>query len=115
MFAVGDIERPREIRLGKRWVTDKRGKKLQIAPIDLTLRELRHEMSDARHRGEALIVRPRCDSRAGHPVGFSCEYFSELMSLRGDDGARPVVEAHAAELEHLDTSDRGVLTDIDRP
>ncbi len=41
MFAVGDIERPREIRLGKRWVTDKRGKKLQIAPIDLTLREFR--------------------------------------------------------------------------
>lgn len=80
-----------------------------------TLRELRHEMSDARHRGEALIVRPRCDSRGGHPVGFSCEYFSELMALRGDDGARPVVEAHAAELEHLDTSDRGVLTDIDRP
>jgi molybdenum cofactor cytidylyltransferase len=80
-----------------------------------TLRALRHKMSDARHRGDTLILRPRCDGRGGHPVGFSCEYFGELMALKGDDGARPVVEAHAAELEYLDTSDRGVLTDIDRP
>jgi molybdenum cofactor cytidylyltransferase len=84
-----------------------------VAPT--TLGELRQKMSDARHRGEALIVRPRCDNRAGHPVGFSCEYFSELMSLSGDDGARPVLEAHCAELEHLDTTDRGVLIDIDQP
>lgn len=80
-----------------------------------TLHALRHKMSDARHRGDALILRPRCDGRGGHPVGFSCEYFGELTALKGDDGARPVVEVHAAELEYLDTSDRGVLTDIDRP
>jgi len=80
-----------------------------------TLRALRHKMSDARHRGDALILRPRCNGRGGHPVGFSCEYFGELTALQGDDGARPVVKAHAAELEYLDTSDRGVLTDIDRP
>lgn len=41
MLTLGDIERPREIRLGKRWVTDERGKKSEIAPLDLTLREFR--------------------------------------------------------------------------
>lgn len=80
-----------------------------------TLRALRRRMCDGRRRGDPLIVRPRCNNRVGHPVGFSCEYFNELMSLRGDEGARPVVAAHAAELEHVDTTDRGVLTDVDQP
>jgi molybdenum cofactor cytidylyltransferase len=80
-----------------------------------TLRELQRTMCDRRHRGDALIVRPRCDDRAGHPVGFSCEYFNELMSLSGDEGARPVVAAHVAELVHVDTIDRGVLIDVDQP
>jgi molybdenum cofactor cytidylyltransferase len=81
----------------------------------ITLRELQRTMCDRRRRGAALIVRPRCDHRAGHPVGFSCEYFDELMSLRGDGGARPVIAAHAAELVHVDTTDRGVLIDVDQP
>ena len=80
-----------------------------------TLRELQRTMCNGRRRGDALIVRPRCDNRAGHPVGFSCEYFNELMSLSGDEGARPVVAAHVAELVHVDTADRGVLIDVDQP
>ena len=80
-----------------------------------TLRELQRTMCAGRRRGDALIVRPSCDNHAGHPVGFSCEYFNELMSLTGDEGARPVVAAHAADLKLVDTTDRGVLIDVDQP
>lgn len=80
-----------------------------------TLRELRQHMSDGRRRGDALIVRPQCGGANGHPVGFSCEYFGELMSLTGDQGARTVLAAHAEEVEDIETNDRGVLTDLDQP
>jgi molybdenum cofactor cytidylyltransferase len=49
--------------------------------------------------------------RRGHPVGFSPELYSELVSLQGDDGARRVVlryPAHGAEV-----ADPGVLLDVD--
>lgn len=80
-----------------------------------TLRKLRQRMSDGRRQGETLIVRPRCAGNSGHPVGFSCEYFSELMSLEGDEGARMVLERHASEVRDVETADRGVLTDLDQP
>jgi molybdenum cofactor cytidylyltransferase len=59
-----------------------------------------HPVAYAQHRG-----------RRGHPVAFSAELFSELVSLTGDEGARRLVArypAHAVELP-----DPGILFDID--
>ena len=37
----------------------------------------------------------RCSGDApGHPVGFSREFFAELIALTGDRGARSVIDAH---------------------
>lgn len=54
----------------------------------------------AQHRG-----------RRGHPVGFSAELYSELIALRGDEGARRIVARYPAEGIELD--DPGALLDID--
>lgn len=61
------------------------------------------------------IVRPRYHGRPGHPVGFGAVYGAELMALRGDVGAQPVVNAHMGAVVFIDTEDVGVVTDIDRP
>jgi molybdenum cofactor cytidylyltransferase len=47
----------------------------------------------------------------GHPVGFSPELYSELVSLSGDDGARRVVLRYPAHGEEV--ADPGVLLDVD--
>lgn len=54
----------------------------------------------AQHRG-----------RQGHPVGFGTELFTELLGLRGDEGARRLVARYPA--QPLEVDDPGVLFDID--
>ena len=54
----------------------------------------------AQHRG-----------RRGHPVGFGAELFSELVMLRGDEGARRLLARYPPAAVELD--DPGVLFDID--
>lgn len=54
----------------------------------------------AQHRG-----------RQGHPVGFSAELYSELVALRGDEGARRIVARYPS--QPVDLDDDGVLIDVD--
>lgn len=61
-----------------------------------------HPVVYAQHRG-----------RRGHPVAFAAELYSELIQLNSDDGARRVMLRYPAHGE--DTSDSGVLMDIDTP
>jgi molybdenum cofactor cytidylyltransferase len=49
--------------------------------------------------------------RRGHPVGFGAELFSELVMLKGDDGARRLLARYPTATVELD--DAGVLFDID--
>ena len=49
--------------------------------------------------------------RRGHPVGFASELFSELLMLRGDEGARRIVARYPA--LGVDVEDPGALLDLD--
>ena len=49
--------------------------------------------------------------RRGFPLGFGAEMFSELMMLKGDDGARRLLARYPTAAVELD--DPGVLLDID--
>ena len=63
----------------------------------------------------ADIVAPACQGRRGHPVGFSARHGAALRELRGEAGARGIIEAHLDSLQLLETSERGVITDVDVP
>lgn len=49
--------------------------------------------------------------RRGHPVGFAAELYSELVMLKGDEGARRLVARYPS--YGVDVNDPGVLIDID--
>lgn len=51
----------------------------------------------------------------GHPVLFAKRFFSELMLLTGDNGARSVLQQHAQSVIFFPVSDSGILCDIDTP
>jgi len=63
----------------------------------------------------ALVAAPYFRTRRGHPVGFSGRLQGELAGLSGDEGARRILEAHAADLRKVPVGDPGVVRDIDRP
>lgn len=71
------------------------------ATLQAVARELaRHAVAYAQYKG-----------RRGHPVGFSAELYSELASLRGDEGARRLIARYPA--FGLELDDPGVLVDVD--
>ena len=71
--------------------------------------------SSLRAVAEALDQQPiafaQHHGRRGHPVGFAAELFSELVMLKGDEGARRLLARYPTAAVELD--DPGVLFDID--
>jgi molybdenum cofactor cytidylyltransferase len=61
----------------------------------------------------ADIIAPVCQGRRGHPVGFSARHAPALMQLQGDAGARSIIAANRASLELVESSDAGIIIDID--
>jgi molybdenum cofactor cytidylyltransferase len=65
--------------------------------------------------GGAPLVAPYFRARRGHPVGLSHEFFHELLTLRGDEGAKRLLAAHEKQMVKIPVGDPGALRDIDRP
>lgn len=61
------------------------------------------------------IVFPVHHDERGHPVVFGRDFWPELQQLRGDEGARRVLRAHAAAWIAVGVDDPGVLRDVDSP
>ncbi len=59
------------------------------------------------------IVAPVCRGRRGNPVIFSRHFFSEMMALEGDKGARSVIDAHPDTLIEVAVEDEEIFGDID--
>lgn len=66
-------------------------------------------------RAGARLAAPSFQGRRGHPVGFSAWFRAELLALRGDEGARAILQRHAGEVVRVECDDPGVLIDIDEP
>lgn len=67
------------------------------------------------HRDEHPIVMPTHNGTPGHPAIFHSIYFNEIEALKGDRGARPVVDAHKDKLIKVEVGDPGIIADIDTP
>ncbi|RJG00143.1 nucleotidyltransferase family protein [Noviherbaspirillum saxi] len=59
----------------------------------------------------AGIAVPTQNGRRGNPVAFSRIHLDELLSLRGDEGARRLLQRHP--VIEIETSDPGIVRDID--
>lgn len=64
--------------------------------------------------GAALVI-PECQGKRGHPVGFSHRFGDELRALQGDQGARSLIQRHAAEVQRVPVDDEQSWLDIDTP
>jgi molybdenum cofactor cytidylyltransferase len=65
--------------------------------------------------GGAPLVAPYFRARRGHPVGISGAMFEQLLSLKGDEGAKSVLMQNQDRLVKIPVGDPGVIRDIDTP
>jgi len=63
----------------------------------------------------AVIAAPAYRGERGHPVGFARQFFEELSTLAGDEGARHILQKHPDWVTAYEVDDPGVLHDIDKP
>ena len=61
--------------------------------------------------GQCPVVFAQHQGRRGHPVGFAAELFSELVQLKGEQGARRISARYPS--MGLELPDPGVLIDVD--
>ena len=61
------------------------------------------------------IVRPEFNGQAGHPVCFPMRYREDLLALRGDQGAKGVIQQYPDQVHAFESMDPGVLKDFDTP
>ena len=64
-----------------------------------------------------MICRPvaRGSENVGHPVIFPKKYFEELRSIRGDKGARNIVQKNKRAVNLYNTDDVSYFLDLDTP
>ena len=62
-----------------------------------------------------LIAVPVSDGRRGNPVLWSRRFFSELMTLDGDVGARHLIAKHGEAVAEVPVEGHGAFLDIDTP
>ena len=82
-----------------------------VLPGDMPLVQPATLVAVARQLANHAVVYAQHKGRRGHPVGFSAELYSELVALRGDEGARRLVARYPALAVEVD--DPGVLVDVD--
>ena len=63
----------------------------------------------------AAIAAPTYKGERGHPVGFSSQFRTQLEALRGDAGARALLQAHSGKVKLIEVNDPGICQDIDTP
>lgn len=80
-----------------------------------TLSSVADSLATATRTDALAIVRPRCEGRWGHPVGFGPAHVSSLRELNGDAGARSLIDQHRQHLQALPCKDPGCLRDVDYP
>ena len=64
--------------------------------------------------GRAICV-PTYRGKRGNPVLWSEAFFSDMMSVAGDVGARHLIGEHADQVTEVEMADDGVLIDVDTP
>ena len=92
---------------------------LAICPSDLPALKAKSLklLLDHFFKSPKLICRPVNleNSRAGHPVIFPKKYFDELKLIKGDTGARKIIQKNEKAINSYVTDDESYFHDLDTP
>lgn len=66
-------------------------------------------------RTKAEILVPVCRGRRGNPILFRRHLFEQLRRLKGDMGAKVLIESNKYSVAEVPVNDVGILLDVDTP
>ena len=104
----------RSLAHGVRALADSDGLVIGLGDMPFVQAETLVAIADALARGPAQVIRPRCNSQPGNPIGFAPAMYGSLTRITGDQGARDLIRSRRELVEYLDLDDAGVLKDVDR-
>lgn len=86
-----------------------------VLPGDLPLVRSDTLRAVAQALAQHAVAIPTYRGQRGHPVGFSVSCREDLLGLKGNQGAAPVVRARIAmnSVAFVELDDLGIVTDID--
>jgi molybdenum cofactor cytidylyltransferase len=64
-------------------------------------------------QGKGGIIVPSFRGKKGHPVIFHRRFKRELLNLKGDVGARSIIESHPEDVRVVPVKSMGVIKDVD--
>lgn len=64
---------------------------------------------------KALIAKPVCNGKKGHPILLSCSILPSLIACKTKGGLKEAISQCCKEEEIIDVSDEGILQDADTP
>lgn len=82
---------------------------------EITATDLQTVLAESRLYPNAILRGAAADGTAGHPVLFPADLRDELLTLKGDEGARSVLFHHANRMRLVPLPDRHATTDLDTP
>lgn len=103
------------IHCGIEWFSEApaiKGWIIALADMPYIPTQVIEQVADAISKG-AIIAAPQYNKQRGHPVGFSIQLREQLLELRGDVGARSLLNEYANQLHTIETSSALILRDID--
>ena len=71
------------------------------------------ELGHDRAKNARISIAPEYLGQRGHPVGFSNAFLKDLLSLKGDSGAKEILKAYPPQI--VDVQDKGCVFDVDTP
>ena len=63
----------------------------------------------------AKITLPIFEQKRGHPVGFHSDFLLQLQALKGDQGAKKIIQANPQSITYINSPSNGIWLDIDTP
>lgn len=82
---------------------------------ELTTDDLAQLITLWQAESQAILRGAAADGTPGHPVLFPPDLRDDLMTLKGDEGARSVLVRHRARLRLVPLPDQHATTDLDTP
>ncbi len=84
-----------------------------LADMPAVTADVIRDLANTWRATRAAIVRPTYAGQPGNPVLFTGALLPELAAVRGDEGGRAVLRAHAAAVQLLPVGCAGVVSDVD--
>lgn len=86
---------------------------LALGDLPLVKPETIRNIISAYKQKKPPIVVPRFLGKKGHPVLVAQSLFPQLLNIRGDKGARNIIQGNQKQVLYLDVDDPGIYWDID--